>query len=358
MNKHFWTSKIAVGLLFLMAFFNWPNLAFADTLTGVSVTLGSVTPKATTTHSVGFTTATEATLKQVTFQWEKDAGDSTKPTTLNLVNISIGSVSGLNSSNWTLDKASYNTGLIKYNNSDGESKTASSAISMIFSNVYNAEIGDCTVSGKMFDTCHLTIKTYSDAGTTLVDNATTSYQLEDVPSLTYKVEGVVKDTVTNNITTTIDTGYDEIAFGKMGLREVEYGAHRLYVETTAADGYSVTMKLDGYIQGLKEANKIDPFAAIDCTWTTPKPWTTPTGTEGSTDTGWIGANTSDTRVNGWSTDSGGKFGHVSSTAHEVMKSTGKDYGTYKYVTYALEVNEYQPYDSYAGILIYEVTPTY
>jgi len=109
-----------------------------------------------------------------------------------------------------------------------------------------------------------------------------------------------------------------------------------------------------FLQGLYPANNIDPFTA---SWDTPQTWSHPDGDSPNTNTGWIGANTTDTRVSGWS-DAAGKFGALSSSDNLVMYSTGVDSGTDTYVTYALEVNIFQPADEYQGTLTYQFLPRY
>jgi hypothetical protein len=41
-----------------------------------------------------------------------------------------------------------------------------------------------------------------------------------------------------------------------------------------------------------------------------------------------------------------------------MESTDVDAGTDAYVTYAMEINDRQPTDTYIGTLVYNVTATY
>ena len=143
-------------------------------------------------------------------------------------------------------------------------------------------------------------------------------------------------------------------------------AQKLHVKTTAPHGYLVTMKLDGYIQGLDPNNQITPFLPVNGAWNSPQEWVSPEGDTNS-GSGWVGANTSDRRIdqylsltNIWSAGNGaGKFGPVSSTAHPVMYSNTRDRsGTDVYVTYGIEANENQLPDAYAGIVQYNLLATY
>jgi hypothetical protein len=182
--------------------------------------------------------------------------------------------------------------------------------------------------------------------------------LAEPASLSFTVDGVASGETHNGITTSIGTQYDEINFGNLQMNDPKFAAQKLTVSTTAANGYRVYVKIDGYLQGLMPANKIDPFAALNASWTAPQVWSSPTGTENNSDSGWVGANTSDMRVVGWASASG-KFGPLSSTNHVVMQSSSSDdVGTSIYVSYGIEVNGYQPADRYMGQIIYSIVPTY
>jgi len=94
-------------------------------------------------------------------------------------------------------------------------------------------------------------------------------------------------------------------------------------------------------------------------WGTPQPWESPVSTTPNALTGWLGANTTDTDVPGWSLAPEEKFGPVELSNNVVMQGAGSDAGTTRvYVTYAIEVNVRQPADTYTGRLIYSALPTY
>lgn len=343
---------LLVGWIFLVL------PAQAATLTDMTISLSTDAPKVSSNHTISFKVATTAKLKQIDFRWRKSVADSNKPGNLSLTSASGTIVSGLDTGLWSFDNASASTGTLKMTSVDGEDTTTGDQVNFIFSNITNAEIGDCTTTGTIYDQCYIDFATYSDAGITLVDSGMISYTIQDIPSVSFSVSGVSANTTTNGITTSVSTTYDRIDFGNLKIREVKYAAQELYMKTTAPNGYVVKMKLDGYLQGLMPNNKIDPFADTNVSWDTPQNWNHPYGTEANTDSGWVGANTSDQRVGTNWANGANKFGPVSSTAHNVMLSTSKDYGTSAYVTYAIEVNQYQPVDSYAGSIVYEVIPTY
>lgn len=181
----------------------------------------------------------------------------------------------------------------------------------------------------------------------------------DVPSLTYYMTGVNAGTLTNGITTNINSDYNSLPFNNLAVSSIKYAAHRFTVTSTAQMGYTISMKLLDQLRGLgNPENIIDPFAASNVSWTTPQVWTAPNGTVANVNTGWIGANTSDTRVSGWE-DASGKFGPVSTISHIVMYSPIEDLdGTTTTITYAIEINSVQPTDIYNGEIVYDIIPTY
>jgi hypothetical protein len=208
-----------------------------------------------------------------------------------------------------------------------------------------------------------TTKTYDAQlknGTTNTTSASSSWliiRIDDIldASMSFTMEGTLEGLVFNEITTSTATTFPGLTFGSLTANVPKYLAHMLTVETNAPYGYSVTSRIENYLQGLYPANNFDGFPAP---WDTPTTWTEPTGLTRNQDSGWIGANTTDTRVTGWSSGVAQKFGVVNNTAHQVMYSATSDSGTTAYVTYAIEANVMQPADSYAGSIIYEVLPTY
>jgi fibronectin-binding autotransporter adhesin len=186
----------------------------------------------------------------------------------------------------------------------------------------------------------------------------TNWTFSATTSLTFFIGGVGANTVTNAITTSFSSAYNTLPFSNLAVNEPKYIAHQLDVTTNAASGYTVKMKMLSTLQGNYPLNDIDEFAADSVAWETPQVWSSPTGTVKNVNTGWIGANTSDTRVTGWSSASG-KFGPVNTVSHDVMySSTADESGTSAYITYAVEINILQTSDLYAGIIIYNVLPTY
>jgi len=180
-----------------------------------------------------------------------------------------------------------------------------------------------------------------------------TYVYQD-PELKFVINEVPSGTQTNGVTTNRSSYFNRLDFDHLEPLRPAYMAHQLQVTTNANSGYTVTVKMTDYMQGGYPGNNFDEFPT---TWENPIAWYHPDGTAKNVNSGWIGANTSDTRVTGWS-DASGKFGPLGTVSNVVMYSPTADPGTSVYVTYAVEVNKYQPTDLYAGGLIYNILPTY
>lgn len=174
------------------------------------------------------------------------------------------------------------------------------------------------------------------------------------PALTFTLNSVDAGSVNNDITTSVASTFNTLPFGNLSFSTPKYTAHQLYVSSNAASGYGLSVKMLNYLQGNYPANNIDPFIAD---WNSPTTWTEPTGITPNDNTGWIGANTTDSRVSGWDSASQ-KFGPINSSPNLIMYTTTEDSGTTAYVTYAVEVNIWQPADLYGGTLVYNLTPIY
>ncbi len=173
-------------------------------------------------------------------------------------------------------------------------------------------------------------------------------------AITFSVGPVEAGVVNNAITTSVASTYNSLPFGNLTFNTPKYAAHALSVTTNAVSGYTVTVELQDFIQGLYPANIIDAFSHP---WAVPAAWTQPTGDTPNDNTGWFGANTTDSRISNW-IDAQGKFGAITDSPQVVMYSGTADSGTTAYVTYALEVNIWQPADVYQGRIVYNLLPVY
>lgn len=348
---------LLVALLVVIPSFHLQT-ALAASLTAMSDTLSDDTTGATgVTHTIDFTTATTGSIQQVSVQFSTTSGGSTEPAHLNLGSATLGTVTGMGSG-WSIDTTFYSSGILSITNTSAQSVNSGTAVSIPLQNITNSQTGDCTANS-LHDTCFVHITTYSDLGTTTIDSGDTTYTTNEDPSLTFQVDDVASGQTNNGVTSNISTTSTSIAFGHLGAGTVRYGTHKITVTTNAPHGYYVQVKLENDWAGDRyPANYISPFGATGATWTSPQNWSSPDGTSINSNSGWFGANTSDTRVTGWSSASG-KFGPISQTPHTILLSTGPDRsGAVIYVSYAIEVNGAEGADSYSAQLVYNIVPTF
>ncbi|MFC1654028.1 hypothetical protein ACFL1M_04240 [Patescibacteria group bacterium] len=202
-----------------------------------------------------------------------------------------------------------------------------------------------------------TVAKATSSQTTTITSSRLLIEIANIdPAFQLTIEGESIGQTHNGITTTISTDITTLPFGNLDVGEPEYGAHKLTVAVNDANvSYIVQARLLGQFQGVYPANHIDPYIGNSATWTSPQLWAEPTGTTKNVETGWFGANTTDTDVTGWGSGTN-KFGPISTDNVTVMSSSGTN--ETEYVTYAIEVNGNQAADLYNGSLIYTATPTY
>jgi len=174
---------------------------------------------------------------------------------------------------------------------------------------------DWPSEAKEFDT----IFKSETGNTTYVHNSWLIIQVGYIdPSFQVTIEGVESSQLINGITTTVATDTTSIPFGNITFGTPVYASHKIIVTTNdTPTSYTVTVALANPLQGNYPANHIDPFTGNSATWTNPQSWTSPTGTSSNQETGWFGANTTDTNVIGWSSGSA-KFGPLSQEPIQVI----------------------------------------
>lgn len=320
------------------------------------------------THTLTFTHATASTIHEIRVQFATTPTGNTKPTGLTLTGATLGTLVNLNAG-WTLNTSNAASGLLllQHTNS-GEAVNAATAMTIPLQAITNSGIDDCDGgSVASSDTCYVRIQTATATGawdTNVVDSTTVTYTvIQQItvsatvdPTFTFVITPVNNNTAVGGVTTSVSSTVTTLPFGNLTAGTPKYAAHRLNVTTNANGGYTVTMRMVDQMTGTYGANNIDPYAATGATWSTPTVWTEPTGSTPNTDTGWIGANTTDADVSGFAS---ALFGPVNSTNNTVMSSTSSDNGSVAaHVVYAIEANVYQPADVYTGHLVYTATPTY
>lgn len=178
-------------------------------------------------------------------------------------------------------------------------------------------------------------------------------------SLSFSIGGVDADTLTNGITSSATSTITTLPFGHLSVATPKYVSHQLNVVTNdASTGYDVYAQLVSPLQGYYPANHIDPFIANSASWGNPQDWVTPDGTTKNVDTGWLGANITDTDIVGWGGNTEGKFAPFGTDSVQIMTSNSGGVDDIEYINYAMEVNVYQPADIYSANLIYNILPQF
>jgi hypothetical protein len=341
----------------------------ASTLKNVKMIMADSRPIAATNHTFTFNITTGASLKKITFEYCKVASTATgvcgaNGTGTNVTLAARGTMTGLGAeAEWT--RTITGQTVILFDNTDENAVLSDAPISIQLNSITNSSLADNCDAIVSTDTCFVWIKTYAGAdGDTLIDEGTATYTLVDAvvvtarvdPTFTFVIATVGQNTVNNGITTSVGSSSTTLPFGSLTAQVPKYAAHALYVTTNTVAGYYVTATMNTALTGVVNTNNIDPFMAP---WGTPTTWTEPTGGTPNEDTGWVGANTTDTDIGANWVGATGKFGSISGTPVNVSQKANSDNGTVPViVTYALEANVFQPADFYTGALTYNAIPTY
>jgi hypothetical protein len=352
--------SVILSILVIFTVSVTPIHVYAGALTNVSIALSSVKAGDTgVSHVTSITTASTATLKIIAIRYSTSQGGTTKPAALNLTAASAGGVTGLTGT-WTYDVTEANIGIIRIiEQGGGVSVASNTTITITAGAITNSAIDNCQSGNNgLQDTCHVRISTF-DASDALVDSGDTTYQVTEDPTLLFEVEAVDSNETANGVTTTLASTDTSFAFGKLTQLEREVVRHKITVSTNAPGGYTISAHFSNAFEAVTSNEPIQPFGATNATWSTPQTWDSPDGTTMSDDTGWFGANTTDTRVTGWSGSTSNKFAPFGTTERTIAYSSGPDRaGTVIYVSYALEINLGQPADSYEGEITYNVQASY
>ena len=313
------------------------------------------------TYDISATTASSSVIKQVTIQFATSSGGSTKPAGTNLSGATLVSMGGIGQTGTTysLDTSNASSGLLTVVVANTQTESAGTTFQIVLGGITNSAIGDCQpLNANSTDTCHIGLATFSDLGFTTIDIGDTTYTTTDTPSMNLKIEGVSSGTTHNGVTTTRTTTASTVPFDEVAPGTAEYAAQKITITNTAISGYTVSVALDHNLLGATSATDISPFAASSASWASPQTWNHPTGTIPGSNTGWFGANTSDTRVSGWSSASA-KFGPISTTPVTIAHSgLAEPNSIVVYVSYGFEVNSAQAADTYGGSLLYTCVGSY
>lgn len=182
---------------------------------------------------------------------------------------------------------------------------------------------------------------------------------------TFSVSGTAAGTIVNGETTTGDSSTTTIPFGTLTDSTATTTAQLLSVSTNAANGYVVTVQVDG---GLRSSTGAEIAGFVEGSYTdTPTTWAPPSGTVGSPDTyGHWGITTDDydTGARGAEFSATDQWIGATSTPRAVMGNDGPVNGAgvgvgTTTVGYRVEISALQAAaDDYATTLTYVATPTF
>jgi len=366
--------RILLSLLAISLFsvFNASGAFAQGVLTHKSISLSNVSPAVSDTLTIGFTTATAATLTEFDIQFSNQATAGTAPAsmTINTGNATVTGAPGT----WAVTTPS--TALMVIKNTTQVTNINAGAITIVPPSDINPTLADCTENTVntivVSSTCYGQIKTIDNTGATddigsasftLINPVTASVTVD--PSLTFTIGGLASSTTVDGITTTQAGTYNTLPFGDLVAGASSVVGQSLQVVTNANSGYTVNMSM---VQSMTGTNtkKIDPFTpAGSAIWSSPVAWTAPSGTDTSGNATAItgaaaalGANTNDVRVSGWGTPTN-VFGSVGvGDTDLVANSSGPDQTTIVDVLYKVQDDVYQPADTYTGTIDYFAVATY
>lgn len=204
----------------------------------------------------------------------------------------------------------------------------------------------------------------SDTGATrvvILDTVTVTASVDTI--FNFAVSGTAAGTAMGGETSSGETTTTTIPFGTLSNGNATTAAQLLTVNTNAANGYSVTVQIDGPLESSTGAT-IDGFAngaAND----TPAIWSAPSGTLGSPNTyGHWGVTSDDTSASRNNEFTTGNYIGVTTTPRVVMGNTGPAAGEgvgvgTTTVGYKIEISALQEAgDDYSTTLTYVATPTF
>lgn len=213
------------------------------------------------------------------------------------------------------------------------------------------------------------ITSYSDAGTTVIDQSTVAFAILDTnsiavtasvdPTFTFTVAGVTSGATVNGATTNVATTATTIPFGTLSSGTPRIAAHDLTIVTNATNGYTVTVR--GLTNPVLQSgsNDIDEFTGTNAS---PTNWSAPAGTTANVNTGYFGYTTNDSSLGTGTpnrfTSSGPNWAGTTTSAAEVAYSPNGVTTETTRLGWQAEINGLQPAGNYSGTVILVATPTY
>jgi hypothetical protein len=179
------------------------------------------------------------------------------------------------------------------------------------------------------------------------------------PTFTFSLAAVTSGGAVNTATTNITTTASTIPFGTLSSGSTKIGAIDTTVVTNALVGYTITIAATANPPLVDGSKNIDIFTGTNAAPTT---WSSPAGTTGSTNTGFLGYTTEESALGTGTaarfTTGAPKWAGLATTADEVVYSAVGTATRTKRVGFQAEVNALQPSGSYTGTVLLVATPTY
>ena len=385
---------LALTLALVMALLTYSPVS-AAMLYQAKVTLSNAKASGASNYTFSVTEKTAGTIKGVKMQFLKAPSGSTQnPTSMAFGGGSLNaSMTGFTAADWTLDKTTdVATGILYLTKAAGDVIGGDTALVWAIDGLTNPPISatdtGCSPNptNNSSGACFIKVTTFN-TDTVATMNAETPANILDQsvisfavvagttmtatvdPTLAFTVVGVNSGTDINDAgattTASITTTFDQMYFGNLTVDVPKTAAHNLTVKTNANNGYSVTVKsttdtvnANGILKGQYGTNNIDGYGT-DAAWTTPIAWDHTLSTTANVGSGIVGVNSHDTDTvfNGASANNWAPLQNAN--ARNIMVSAGPDLGTAAVlVSFAIEVNVYQPADVYTGTFQYNCTPTY
>lgn len=345
--------------LFLVLVFMYIQTVQAGTFTAAKLTISDSRAAATAvTYDFAYTATATTSIKQVTILFCTTAsGACTTPTGIDTTGATRASDNFAGSGR--TDTFTGNGTLTTVITTPSAQSTQ--AITSSYTGITNSSTVNTTFFAR--------ITTYSDTGSTVIDQATVAAATLDTtsiavsasvdPTFTFTVAGVTSGGTVNGATTNVTTTASTVPFGTLSVGGTKIGAHDLTVVTNAASGYTITVKGLTNPVLVSGSHNIDEFSGTNASPTT---WSSPAGTSESVNTGYFGYTTNDATLGTGTaarfTTSGPKWAGTTTSPLEVAYNAAGVSTETTRVGWQAEVNGLQSQGAYAGTVILVATPTY
>lgn len=367
-NKALRLRKIFAAIFILFLLFIPPlshlsvKNSFAGTLTPRKVTISDSRASQTATYDFAFTVATTTGIKQIDFKFCTQAGAWTDTCT---------APTGFSASGATRDS----------DNITGTGRTDSAPAANQYRSVITTpatqsptavtySLGSVTNPSTTNTTFYVRVITWSDTGTTEIDNGQMTFAILTStslavsatvnPTLSFSLAAVTSGAVNGEtITITSGTSASTIPLGAQVAGTPAVAAHDATITTNASSGYTVTVKAAATPPLTSGSDNIDVFTGSNAT---PTVWSEPAGSSASVNTGFFGYTTEDATLGTGTaarfTDTGNEWAGTTTSPLEVIYSaTGVSSQTTR-LGWQVEVNALQPAGTYTGTVVLVATPTY